>query len=160
MGGWNIILPVEDDAPAALVLRVPKEADVGEKIYPVRGDKEAADDPFQRGKYADKNSSPRPNLILLDLRVPKPYGHDMLAALTQSEELNVTPVVALTTANNEKDITLVYRKHATSSLVEPLDSREFSGMLRGLGPDWLVRNRYPENGVPIDNYIQANQSVA
>lgn len=155
-----MILPVEDDAPAALVLRVPEEADVGEKIYPVRGDMEAADDPFHRGKYTAKNSSPRPNLILLDLRLPKPEGHDMLAAIKQSEELNVTPVVALTTTNNEEDITLAYRKYATSSLVEPLDSCESSEMLRELGPDWLVRNRYPENGVPIDNYIQANQSVA
>jgi two-component system response regulator len=155
-----MILPVEDDAPAALVLRLLEEAEVKKKNYPVREGKEALDYLFHRGKYAAKKSSPRPNLVLLDLRLPKLDGHDVLAAIKQSEELNVTPVVALTTSNNEKDITLAYRKYATSSLVEPLDSREFSEMIRELGSDWLVRNRYPENGVPIDKYIRSNQNVA
>lgn len=144
MGAQKIILLVEDDdAHAALVMRVLEEAEVENKSYLVSDGEEALDYLFHRGKYAAKKNSPRPDLVILDLRLPKLDGHDVLAAIKQSDELKVIPVVVLTTSNNEKDITLAYRKYANSYLVKPLGFSEFSEMIRVLSSYWLLHNRHP-----------------
>jgi two-component system response regulator len=147
MGGRNITLLVEDDdAHATLVMRVLEEAGVENTIYLVSDGEEALDYLFHRGKYAAKKNSPRPDLVILDLRLPKLDGHDVLAAIKQSDELKVIPVVVLTTSDNEKDIIQAYRNYANSYLVKPLGFGEFSEMIRELSSYWLVQNRRPGNG--------------
>ena len=147
MVAQTIILLVEDDeAHAILISRIIEKTGVANKIYRVGDGEEALDYIFHRGNYAAKESSPRPDLVLLDLRLPKLDGHEVLIAIKQSEKLNSIPVVVLTTSENESDVLKAYRNHANSYLVKPMGFGEFSELIRELGFYWLVRNRPPVNG--------------
>jgi CheY-like chemotaxis protein len=142
----TVILLVEDEeAHAMLTMRTLEEEGVDNEIHWVADGEEALDYLFQNGSYADKARSPRPDLVILDLRLPKCDGHEVLAAIKQSEDLKVIPVVVLTTSENSKDMTKAYGNHANSYLVKPLGFGEFSEMIRELRSYWLVQNRQPYN---------------
>lgn len=145
--GKTVTLLVEDEeAHAILTMRTLEKAEPRNEIHWVTDGEEALDYLFQNGNYADKTKSPRPDLILLDLRLPKLDGLDVLKTIKQSEELKVIPVVVLTTSENEEDVTLAYGNYANSYLVKPLGFGEFSGMIRELRSYWLGQNRrYPYN---------------
>jgi len=85
-------------------------------------------------------------LVILDLRLPKLDGHEVLTAIKQSEELKSIPVVVLTTSDNKEDIALAYRNHADSYLVKPFGFGEFSELIRELRSYWLALNRHPGKG--------------
>jgi len=142
-----ILLAEDDEAQAILITRALEEAGAANKIYLVRDGEEALDYLFRRGNYADKGKSPRPGLVLLDLRLPKLDGLDVLNTIKQSEELKSIPVVVITTSDNNEDIAQAYRNHANSYLVKPLGFGEFSGMIRELSTYWLAVNRHPIRGV-------------
>ena len=147
MVSQTILLLVEDDdAHAILISRMIEKTGVANKIYRVDDGEEALDYIFHRGNYAAKESSPRPDLVLLDLRLPKLDGHEVLIAIKQSEKLKSIPVVVLSTSENESDISKAYRNQANSYLVKPMGFGEFSELIRELGSYWLVRNRRLVNG--------------
>ena len=91
-------------------------------------------------------SSPLPDLVILDLRLPKLDGHEVLTAIKQSEDFRSIPVVVLTTSDNKEDIALVYRNHADSYLVKPFGFGVFSELIRELSSYWHALNRYPGKG--------------
>jgi CheY-like chemotaxis protein len=133
-----------NDAHAALITRVMEEEEAVSKIYRISDGKEALDYLFHKGSYAMEEDSPRPDLVLLDLRLPKLDGHEVLTAIKQSDDLKVIPVVVLTTSENERDIAQAYRSHANSYLVKPLGFGEFSEMVQEVSSYWLVQNRQPQ----------------
>ena len=137
----TILLVEDDEAHAMLITRAMEKTGVADKIYRVGDGEEALDYIFHRGNYAAKESSPRPDLVLLDLRLPKLDGHEVLIAIKQSEELKSIPVVVLTTSESESDVTQAYRNYANSYLVKPMSFGEFSELIRELCSYWLVRNR-------------------
>ncbi|HUV02741.1 MAG TPA: response regulator [Desulfobacteria bacterium] len=141
-----ILLVEDDDAHAALITRVMEEEETVSKIYRVSDGEEVLDYLFHKGCYAKEEDSPRPDLVLLDLRLPKLDGHEVLTAIKQSDDLKVIPVVVLTTSENERDIAQAYRSHANSYLVKPLGFREFSEMVQEISSYWLVQNRQPQKG--------------
>lgn len=141
-----ILLVEDDDAHAVLITRVMKEEEAVSKIYRVSDGEEALDYFFHKGCYATEEDSPRPDLVLLDLRLPKLDGHEVLSAIKQSDDLKVIPVVILTTSEYERDIALAYRSHANSYLVKPLGFDEFSTMVHEVSSYWLVQNRQPQKG--------------
>ncbi|MCK4476275.1 MAG: response regulator [Methanophagales archaeon] len=137
-----VILLVEDDeAHAILIIRSFEDTKLGNKIYLVSDGEEALDYLFRRGKYADKEKSPRPDLILLDLQLPKLDGHEVLKEVKKSDDLKSIPVVVLTVSESEGDIAQAYSNYANSYLVKPVDFGEFSEMIRDLGHYWLVLNK-------------------
>lgn len=139
-----IILLVEDDeAHAMLIMRSFEEARIANRIYWVTNGEEALDYLFHREKYADKEKSPRPDLILLDLRLPKRDGHEVLKEIKKSEELRIIPVVVLTTSESEADMIKAYLNYANSYLVKPVDFDKFKRMTEHLGYYWLVWNQHP-----------------
>jgi len=140
-----ILLVEDDDAHAILITRAIEETGLTDKIYRVSDGEDALDYLFRRGKYAAHEDSPRPDLVLLDLRLPKLDGHDVLVAIKQSEYLRTIPVVVLTTSENGRDVTKAYCHYANSYLVKPLGVGEFSAMIRALSSYWLVQNRPPGN---------------
>ena len=147
MVSQTILLLVEDDdAHAILISRMIEKTGVANKIYRVDDGEEALDYIFHRGNYAAKESSPRPDLVFLDLRLLKLDGHEVLIAIKQSEKLKSIPVVVLSTSENESDISKAYRNQANSYLVKPMGFGEFSELIRELGSYWLVRNRRLVNG--------------
>ncbi len=143
-GNPAVILLVEDDeAHAMLTMRALENAKLANEIHWVVDGEDAMNYLFHRGKYADNGKSPRPDLILLDLRLPKLDGHEVLKEIKKSDDLKHIPVVVLTTSESEGDMIRAYSNYVNSYLVKPIDFGEFSEMVRELGFYWLMWNRHP-----------------
>ncbi len=95
---------------------------------------------FCRNQFEGK-APPRPMLILLDLRIPKVDGLEVLAQIKTSEEISKIPVVVLTTSEAERDMASAYRHHANSYVVKPVDFAKFGELMNDLGFYWLAWNR-------------------
>jgi CheY-like chemotaxis protein len=98
----------------------------------------------RRGAYADAENSPRPTLILLDLRMPKVDGFEVLQWIKDSEDLKCIPVVILTTSEAEQDMVRAYNLHANSYLVKPDDYDGLNELLHQLKVYWIGKNRTPQ----------------
>ena len=138
------LLLVEDNpAHAELVIRSFENQRVANKINHVQDGEEALDYLFRRGKYQDPEKAPRPNVILLDLRLPKIDGLEVLREIKNAEGLKRIPVVILTTSQAEIDASRAYDYHANSYLVKPLDFELFTKLMEELGFYWLGWNFNP-----------------
>ena len=136
-----VVLLVEDDEThAMLIMRCFGRMEVN-NIHWVSDGMEALDYLIHRGKYEDVEKNPRPDLILLDLRLPKRDGHEVLKDIKNSDDLRTIPVVILTTSKNEYDVTKAYLNHANSYLVKPLGFDKFQQMTEDLGIYWLQWNQ-------------------
>jgi CheY-like chemotaxis protein len=141
------ILLVEDNPDHAdLVLRNLEEQRVANRLFHVIDGESALDYLFQRGKYKDPKNNPLPHVVLLDLRLPKIDGLEVLKVIKTTPELSNIPVVILTTSDAEKDVAKAYEYHANSYLVKPVDFEKFTQMMKHLGFYWLAWNRLPEDG--------------
>ncbi len=139
-----VILLVEDDeAHAMLTMRALEDEKIANEVHWVVDGEEAVNYLFRRGKYADKEKSPRPDLILLDLRLPKLDGHEVLREIKNSDDLKHIPIVVLTTSESEGDVAKAYNNYVNSYLVKPIDFSEFTEMIRELGFYWLIWNQKP-----------------
>ena len=119
---------------------------IANKIYPVSSGEAALDYLFRRGDYVDPGQSPRPHLILLDLRLPKIDGLEVLAQLKVVEGLKKIPVVILTSSESQEDVAQAYDRHVNSYLIKPIDFARFSRLMADLGFYWLAWNRLPWAG--------------
>ena len=138
------ILLVEDDpAHAEIVRRNFGDSNVANKLHHVADGQLALDYLFRMNGFSDPKSSPRPNLILLDLRLPKVDGLEVLNRIKQDPELSRIPVVVLTTSSAESDVIKAYDRHANSYLVKPVDFPQFKALMESLGYYWLAWNQYP-----------------
>jgi CheY-like chemotaxis protein len=139
-----VILLVEDnDAHAELVLRSMKDYRVANIIYHAIDGEKALDFLFHRGVFEEMRTSPRPNLILLDLRLPKVDGLQVLKTIKETPHLMQIPVVVLTSSDADKDIVSSYGYHANSYVVKPLDFRKFTELMQDIGGYWLGWNMVP-----------------
>jgi CheY-like chemotaxis protein len=138
------ILLVEDNLPhAELVKRSLEAHKITNKIYHVSDGEAALAYLFRQGVYADPATSPRPHVVLLDLRLPKVSGLDILRTIKTSNDLRTLPVVILTTSTAEGDVISAYAQHANSYLVKPVDFAAFTHLMQDLGFYWLMWNYYP-----------------
>ncbi len=138
------ILHVEDNSDhAQLIARSLRKNRVANAIHHVVDGEEALDYLFLRGKYTDEESAPRPQIILLDLRLPKVDGLEVLRTIKTTSALSMIPVVILTSSEAEKDVARAYEYHANSYLVKPVGFESFSELMQQLGFYWLAWNRYP-----------------
>lgn len=138
------ILHVEDNSDhAQLVARSLHRNRVVNVIHHVVDGEEALDYLFLRGKYSHPAAAPRPQIVLLDLRLPKIDGLEVLRTIKTSDTLNTIPVVILTSSEAEKDVAQAYEYHANSYLVKPVGFEKFSDLMQQLGFYWLAWNRYP-----------------
>ena len=142
--GPPTILLVEDNlSHAELVKRTLEAHPIVHRLYHV-GDGEAAlAYLFRQGVYADPATSPRPHVVLLDLRLPKLSGMEVLKAIRASRELQTVPVVVLTTSTAERDVVYAYEHHVNSYLVKPIDYAQFSQLLHDLDFYWLNWDYHP-----------------
>lgn len=139
------ILYVEDDpAHAEISLRNLRKARISNTITHVSDGQQALDYLFHEGEFSDPVKSPTPNLILLDLRLPKVDGLEVLARVKNDEKLQKIPIVVLTTSAAEADILKAYSYNVNSYLVKPLDFNIFSQLLESFGFYWLAWNTYPD----------------
>lgn len=139
------ILLVEDDpAHAEIVRRNLEHARVANRLFWVTDGEAALDFLRHEGQYADAAQAPRPGLVLLDLRLPKIDGLEVLKIVKTDDQLRNIPVVVMTTSASEIDIARAYESHANSYLVKPLDLVKFTELFQTLGFYWLVLNEQPD----------------
>ena len=140
-----LVMLVEDNLDhAELVMRTLEDHRIANKIKHFTDGQSALDYLFRRGEYSDPESSPRPHVILLDLRLPRVDGLEVLKIVKEDEKLKGIPVVVLTTSEAEKDVTRAYYNHANSYLVKPLGYEEFRKLMEDLGFYWLGWNTHPQ----------------
>ncbi len=134
----NEILLVEDNpSDEALTLRAFKKSNFVNPIMVARDGQEALDYLFARGPFAGRDL---PQVVLLDLKLPKVDGLDVLKALRSDPRTKLLPVVILTSSNEEKDLLKSYSLGANSYVQKPVDFGQFAEAVRQLGLYWLVLN--------------------
>ena len=138
------VLLVEDNLDhAELVRRSFEDHRVANSFHHVADGEAAMDYLLGRGDYADAADDHRPHLILLDLRLPKMDGLEVLSEIRNNEKLQALLVVILTTSTAERDVAAAYKHHANSYLVKPVDFDKFTQLMEDLGFYWLGWNVYP-----------------
>jgi two-component system response regulator len=142
-GGLVEILLVEDnDNDVELTLRAFKRYNLSNRIHVARDGAEALEFLFRDGqRVRDANEGPR--VILLDLKLPKVSGLEVLREIKGHERLRAIPIVVLTSSAEEPDIEECYRLGANSYIVKPVDFDSFTEAVRDLGLYWLLLNRPP-----------------
>ncbi len=145
MNGTPICILLVEDNPdhAELVVRNLEDHRVANRVQHVTNGEAALDYLHRRGQFAAPEASPRPNVVLLDLRLPKIDGLEVLREIKESEQFNRLPVVILTTSEADRDVAQAYEYRANSYLVKPVDFGNFSKMMDDLGFYWLAWNRCP-----------------
>ena len=139
-----LVLLVEDNIDhAELVMRTLEDHHIANKIRHFMDGQTALDYLFRRNDYEDPEASPRPHLILLDLRLPRVDGLEVLQAVKESDDLKHIPVIILTTSEAEKDMARAYNHHVNSYLVKPVGYEDFNKLMNDLGFYWLGWNSHP-----------------
>lgn len=136
------ILLVEDNPDdAALALRALRKGNVTTKIEHVIDGEQALDFLFCSGGYAGRSPENRPRLILLDLKLPKVDGLEVLQRIKADPATRAIPVVMLTSSREERDLVESYQLGVNSYVVKPVDFEQFSEAVRQLGLYWLLLNQ-------------------
>jgi len=137
------ILLVEDDPQdAELALNALRSADPPPNVVHLRDGAEALDYLFRRGAYASRESS-APAVMLLDLKMPRVDGLEVLRQVKNDPELKSIPIVVLTSSREEKDVCQTYALGANAYVVKPVRFQSFLEAIRGIGAFWAVLNEPP-----------------
>ena len=138
------ILLVEDNpSDAELAIRALKKHKLANNCVHVADGAIALDFLFARGDYAERDISVSPRLILLDLKLPKVDGLEVLKAVKSDPRTALIPVVVLTSSREERDLIETYRLGVNSYIVKPVDFDKFVDVVRDLGYYWLLLNQLP-----------------
>lgn len=144
------ILLIEDNPDhAELILRGFEDHPVSNSIFHLADGEAALDYLLRRGTFSDPDSSPRPQLVLLDLRLPKVDGLEVLRQIRSQRQLDDLPVVVLTTSKADNDVLRAYENQANSFLVKPLDFASFTSLINDLGYYWLSWNHFPGRSLGV-----------
>lgn len=145
MAKKKVILLVEDNPDDELLtLRAMRKNNIVNEIIIARDGAEALDYIFRRGKYEGRDSEEHPQVILLDLNLPKIGGLDVLKEIRSNKRTSLYPVVILTSSKEERDLVEGYRLGANSYIRKPVDFNQFSEAIRQLGLYWLILNEVPD----------------
>lgn len=138
----SVILLVEDNPKdEALTLRALKKANIGDRVVVARDGVEAID--YLHGTRDDGSRNDLPDLVLLDLKLPKIDGHEVLRRIRSDERTRLVPVVTLTTSVEDKDRLQGYSLGTNSYVRKPVDFTQFAEAVVQLGMYWLVLNEPP-----------------
>ncbi|MHB1514357.1 MAG: response regulator [Acidiferrobacteraceae bacterium] len=139
------ILLVEDNLDDEdLTLRAFRKHNIGNDVVVARDGEQALEYLFGTGRWAGRNPSDLPQLVLLDLKLPKIDGLDVLKRIREHKETKLLPVVILTSSREERDIVSGYRFGANSYVRKPVNFDEFIEAARQLGLYWLLLNESPQ----------------
>jgi len=140
----KVILLVEDNTDdEVLTLRALKRNNILNDVVVARDGVEALDYLFGTGAHAGRDTSVQPQLILLDLKMPRVDGLEVLRRLRADPRTHLQPVVILTTSSEDQDVTSSYELGANSYIRKPVDFEQFMEAVRQLGLYWLVLNLAP-----------------
>ena len=140
----KVILLVEDNPDdEALTLRALKKNNILNEVVVAHDGVEALDYLLGTGTHAGRNPSHLPQVVLLDLKLPKVDGLEVLRRIRADERTKLLPVVVLTSSKEEQDLLKSYSLHANSYVRKPVDFTQFTEAVRQLGLYWLVLNEAP-----------------
>jgi len=140
----TMILLVEDNRNEVdLTLRALKKNNIGNRVFVAGDGVEALDFLFCTNTYADRDPYDTPRLILLDLKLPKMNGLEVMRRIRADERTRLLPVVILTSSNEEQDMLESYKSGANSYIRKPVDFTQFEEYVKQLGLYWLVLNEAP-----------------
>ncbi len=138
------ILLVEDNlSDVELTLHALRKHNLANRIHVVRDGAEALDFLFCRGAYQDRDAGITPKVVLLDLKLPKVDGLEVLRQIRADEKTRVLPVVIMTSSRQERDIIESYKLGINSYIVKPVDFDQFCESVRQIGCYWLLLNQPP-----------------
>ncbi len=140
----KVILLVEDNPDdVKLTMRALKKSNILNEVVVAQDGAEALDYLFCIGKYSDRDKNVMPQVVLLDLKMPKVDGLEVLKRMRADERTRLLPVVILTTSSEEKDRISGYKLGANSYVRKPVDFNQFVEAVQQLGLYWLVLNETP-----------------
>ena len=140
------ILLVEDNVhDAELTIRALKRRHLANKLIHVKDGAEALDFVFGTGSYAGRDASLYPKVILLDLKLPKLDGLEVLRAIKADQRTRTIPVVVMTSSQEQRDVVKSYQLGTNSYVVKPVDFDSFSQAVSELGCYWVLLNHVPES---------------
>ncbi|MBE9568303.1 MAG: response regulator [Proteobacteria bacterium] len=138
------ILLVEDNPDdEMLTIRALKKNNILNEVIVARDGVQALDYLFAEGEHEGRDTSNQPEVILLDLKLPKIDGHEVLKRIKSDERTKLLPVVVLTTSNEDQDVIASYQLGANSYIKKPVDFDQFIKAVGQLGLYWLVLNEVP-----------------
>ena len=140
----KVILLVEDNPDdEALTLRALKSNHIGNEVVVARDGVEALDYLFATGRYEGRNTAELPQVVLLDLKLPKLNGLEVLKRVRNDPRTQLLPIVILTSSNEDQDLVEGYSNGANSYVRKPVDFNQFCEAVHQLGLYWLVLNESP-----------------
>lgn len=141
---WVEILMVEDNLDdAELTLRSLRKHNLTRPIYHAKDGEEAVNFLFGTGSFGHRSAVPCPRVVLLDLKLPKLDGFEVLRRIRNDARTRRLPVVAVTSSRQDRDISMAYDLGANSYIVKPVDGETFSKILPEVGRYWLQTNQAP-----------------
>ena len=145
MNEQTILLVEDNPGDEGLTLRSLKKSNVMNRVVVTRDGPDALDYLFARGAYAGRDATEEPQIVLLDLNLPKVNGLEVLRAIRADEKTRLLPVIILTSSKEDKDLIAGYASGANSYVVKPVDFNQFSEAVRQLGLYWLLINQQAPN---------------
>jgi two-component system, response regulator len=142
----EIVLVEDNPNDAELALRALKKNNFANRVVHIADGEEALDYIFSRGAYRNQNNL-APKVIILDLKLPKVDGLEVLRAVKEDLRTRVIPVVVLTSSKEEQDMVESYRLGVNSYIVKPVDFEKFVAAVRDLGLYWLLLNQLPQQQI-------------
>jgi CheY-like chemotaxis protein len=139
----EILFAEDSNDDAMLTVRALKKSGLTNKIHHVKDGAEALEFMYCKGAYTSRNIKQHPKLILLDLKMPKLSGMDVLEKIKSDPHIRSIPIVILTSSKKDPDITKCYALGANSYIVKPVESENFFHALKELGFYWLIHNQPP-----------------
>ena len=139
----DILLVEDDPADAELTTRSLLNHEKSLRIVLMRDGAEALDFLFCRGAFSARDIRRAPSIVLLDLKLPRISGHEVLRALKSDERTKCIPVVVMTSSNHDRDLTECYRRGVNSFVQKPVEITKFREAIRLLGEYWLRVNHAP-----------------
>jgi two-component system response regulator len=138
------ILLVEDNPnDAEMTIRGLNKYNLANKVIHVSDGEEALDFIYARGTFSGRNNDIKPRMILLDIKMPKIKGLEVLKIIKSDPEKKMIPIVVLTTSSEESDMIESYKYGVNSYIVKPVDFEKFSESIRDIGFYWLLLNKLP-----------------
>jgi CheY-like chemotaxis protein len=139
----NILLVEDNPDHAELVRRSLERFEFASSLHHVEDGEAALDFIFGRAAFADRKQFPSPDLVLLDLRLPRLDGLEVLRHVKSHPTLHAIPVVVLTTSDAERDLAMACKYNANSFVTKPVDSQRLAQLIRDLEFQWLAWNKNP-----------------
>lgn len=143
MGTIDILLVEDSPEDVEMTLRAFKKQNLVNKVHVVEDGEQALDYIFAKGKYEDRDFNNKPKVILLDLKLPKVDGMEVLRTIRGDDRTKFIPVVILTSSQEDKDIMESYKLGVNSYITKPVEFNNFVETVSELGLYWLMLNKPP-----------------